>query len=99
MFFSRRSRFIGAVLPLIEFLACPSGNQLNRASNDVSFAVVSYKKVDVVGGYHVVEHTETIALLCLEEPLKVPASVPGKGEQEFLFMAAVCNICQTYPGM
>ena len=83
------------VLPLIEFLARPSCSQLNRARNNVSFAVVSYQKVDVIGGDHVVKHTETIALLRLEEPLKVPASVPGKLEQEFFFVAAVRNMPHT----
>lgn len=54
------------VLPLIELLPCPSGDELNRVGDDVCFAVVSYQKVDVIGGHHVVQNAKTKALLRLE---------------------------------
>jgi hypothetical protein len=48
--------------------------------------------VNVVGGHHVIEHTQAITLLCLEKPLEITAAVPGKLEQEFLFVAPVRNM-------
>jgi hypothetical protein len=52
----------------------------------------SLEEVNVIRGHHVVEHTQAITLLCLEKPLEITAAVPGKLEQEFLFMAAVRNM-------
>ncbi len=77
------------LLPLIEFLPSSSGDQLNRIGDDISSAVVSDKKVDVIGGHHIVEHTRAVPLVSLENPLQISAAVPGKLEQEFLLMAAV----------
>ena len=67
-----------ALLPLIKFLPSPSSDQLNRIRYDVSFAVVFYKEVDVVGGHHIVEHVQAESLLGLEKPLEIPAAVSVK---------------------
>jgi hypothetical protein len=67
-----------ALLPLIKFLPSPSRDQLNRIRYDPSFAVVSDKEVDVVGGHNIVEYAQAEALLGLEEPLEIPAAVSVK---------------------
>ena len=67
-----------ALLPLSKFLPSPSSDQSNRIGYDPSFAVVSDKEVDVVGGHHIVEYAQAEALLGLEEPLEIPAAVSVK---------------------
>jgi hypothetical protein len=49
----------------------------------------------VVRGHHVVEHAQAVTFLCLEKPLEITAAVPGKLEQEFLFVAAMRNMPNT----
>jgi hypothetical protein len=77
------------ILPLIEFLTSSSRDELNGIRDYVSFAVVSDKKVDVVGGHHEVEHAQSEALLGFKKPLQISAAVSSKLQQKFLFMAAV----------
>jgi len=81
-----------SVLPLIEFLARPSSNQLNRAGDDISLAVVSYQKGDVIGGHQELQYTEAITLLRLQKPVEVTAAVPGKLEKEFFLVTPVNDI-------
>jgi hypothetical protein len=49
----------------------------------------------MIGRHHIVEHTQTEAFLSFEKPLQISAAVPGKLEQEFLFVAAVRNMPDT----
>jgi hypothetical protein len=53
----------------IEIHTRPSLDQLNGVRADISVAVVSHQKVDVIGGHHVVQNTKAITLLRLEKPL------------------------------
>jgi len=80
---------------LIVFLPGPSGNELDRVWNDISIADISDQEVNVVRGHHVVEHAQAVTFLCLEKPLEITAAVPGKLEQEFLFVAAMRNMPNT----
>ena len=43
----------------------------------------------VIGGDHVVEDTEAISLLCLEQPSKPVPPVPGKLEKKFSFVTTM----------
>jgi hypothetical protein len=83
------------ILPLIKLLPSPSGYQLNGIGDDISIVIVSDKKMNMVGGHHVVEHTQAKPLLCFEEPLEPSAPVSGKLEQEFFFVAAVRDMPDT----
>jgi hypothetical protein len=63
-----------AVLPLIELLAGPTGDQLHGFRNDITAAIVGHKQMDVVGSNHVIQNLQTIPFSRLIEPLK--PSVP-----------------------
>ena len=56
----------GNYLQLLDLSTSPSAKfgprGLDRLWNDISIAMVSEHNVDVVGGHHVVEHTQSIAL-------------------------------------
>jgi hypothetical protein len=80
------------VLPLIKLLPSPSGDQLNRIGDDISLAVVSDKKMNMVGGHHVVEHTQPEPLLGFEKPLEPSVPVFAKPEKELLLMTPVSNV-------
>jgi hypothetical protein len=80
------------LLPLIEFLPSPSGDQLNRIGDDVSIAIVSDKKMNMVGCHHVVQHTQAKPLLGFEEPLEPSPPVSAKPEEVLLLMTPVGNV-------
>jgi hypothetical protein len=78
--------------PLIKFLPSPPGDQLNRIGNDVSIAIVPDKKIYMVRGHHIVEHTQAEPLLGFEKPLEPSAPVSVKPEKELLLMTPVSNV-------
>ena len=53
------------VIPLIEFLASPAGDQLHGSGNDITMANVGHEQMDVVGSYHVIEDRQTVSFFCL----------------------------------
>jgi hypothetical protein len=79
-------------LPLIEFLPSPSGDQLHRVGDDISIAIVLDKQMNMVGGHHVVEHTQAEPLLGFEKPLETSPPVPAKREKELLFVTPVSDL-------
>jgi glutaredoxin-related protein len=80
------------ILSLIELLSSPSCNELNGISDYVSFPIVFYKKVDMVGGHHIVEHAQAEALLGFEKPLEITTPVSAKLQQKFFLVAPVGNV-------
>jgi hypothetical protein len=80
------------VLFLVEFLPCSPRDQLNRFRDDLSAAIVPDEEMDVVGGNHIIEHTQAIAFLCLKKPLKVPATAAGKFQKKSLLMTPMRNV-------
>jgi hypothetical protein len=50
-------------LPVTEVLPSPSDDQLNRIRDDISIATVPDKKMALVGGHHILEHTQAEPLL------------------------------------
>ena len=50
-------------LSLIEFLARPSGNQLDRFGYYVSITIIPDKKMNVIRGHGVIEHAKAVTLL------------------------------------
>jgi len=81
-----------SLLPLIIFLPRPSCYQLYGFRDDISFSVVSYQEMDVVGGHHVIQNAQTKAFPGLEKPSQPSPSVPGKLQQKFFLMAAMGNV-------
>jgi hypothetical protein len=69
-----------AVLPLIELLAGPAGDQLHGFGNNVTTAIVGHKQMNMVGSNHVIQDLQTVSYSCLIEPLEPSASVFRKPE-------------------
>jgi len=78
-------------LPLIEFLASPSGNQLEAFGYRLRFTV-DYQEVDVVGSNHKIKHLQAKTLFCLKEPVIPTAPIPGKFQKKFLLVTAMGNM-------
>ena len=55
-------------------------------------AVVSDKKMDVIGSHHLVEHAQAEPLLSFEKPLQISAAVSRKFKEKFFLMAAVGEV-------
>jgi hypothetical protein len=53
------------ILPPIEFLAGPTGDQLHGFWNDVTIAIVGHEQVNVAGGDHVIQDRQTVSFPCL----------------------------------
>ena len=80
------------ILPLIKFLPSPSGDQLNRIGDDISIAIITDKKMNMVGGHDVVENTQPETLLGFEKPLEPSAPISAKPKKELLLMTPVSNV-------
>jgi len=79
-------------LPLIVFLSGSTCHELYGSRNDDSITIVHDKKVNVVGGDHIVQDCQTIAPPGLIEPLKPFSPVLGKLQEKFSLMASVGDL-------
>jgi hypothetical protein len=48
--------------------------------------------MDMIGSGHIVENTEPIAFFGLKQPPDPCPAIPGKFEQKFFFMTAMCDV-------
>jgi hypothetical protein len=78
--------------PLIIFLTCSARDQLHRLGDNVSSLVISYNKVNRVGGHCIVQDGGSKTLLCLKKPLQPSTLIPGKLQQKFSLMAPMSNV-------
>ena len=62
------------VFALIVFLGGAAGNQLHTVGDDVRPGVFD-QKMNMVRGDHIVEHGQTEAFFCLENPVQIAATV------------------------
>ena len=81
-----------SILPLIVFLPRSTCDELYGSRNDLSITIVGDKKVNVVGGDHIVQDCQTIAPPGLIEPVKPSSSVLGKLQKKFPLMASVGDL-------
>ncbi len=49
--------------------------------------LVQNEKVNMIGGYHIIQYQQFEAPSGFEEPLKPSLPIPGKSKQKFTFMA------------
>jgi len=62
-----------------------SGNQLDRTGDDAFLAAVSYQKMDMVRGHHIVENTQPKPLFSFKQPPEPIAVVLLQTLKETLF--------------
>jgi hypothetical protein len=79
------------IFALIKLLARSAGHELHAPRNHVSTSVLQ-QQMNMVGRHRIVEHGKSEPLLCLEEPVEVPAPVACDFEEEYLSVAAMSYV-------
>jgi hypothetical protein len=76
------------ILPVVELLSCPPGDQLHRTC-DFSFSLVDEKQVHMIRRYDIVQQRQAIATVRNIEPMPPPPSVALELQQKLPLMAAM----------
>jgi hypothetical protein len=77
-----------ALFPLVVFLRDSPGDQLHALGNFV-VPHVFHQQVDVIGGSHVIQDTESVALFGLKQPSDPGPTVIGEFQEKFLLVASM----------
>ncbi len=87
-----------SILALIEFLGRSPGYQLKAFWEDIRPAI-DHQQMDMIGGDHIVENSQTKALFGFKEPGMPAPPVPGEFQEKFFFLWQRWVMCHTCPGI
>jgi hypothetical protein len=77
-----------ALFPLVELLCDSPGNQLHTFGN-LFVPSIFHQKVDVIGGSHVIQNTESVSSFGLEQPSAPGPAIKGEFKEKVLLVTSM----------